>query len=77
MKTDFIDLRVLNIWRQGLDYSENVRLAYHGTIIEHLPGCNALFKVKFDGCEYPAWQTRQDLAEISTWPASRGIFDTL
>ena len=77
MKTDFIGLRVLNIWRQGVDYPENARLAYHGTIIEYLPGCNALFRVKFDGSEYPTWQARQDLAEISTWPANRGIFDTL
>lgn len=77
MKTDFIGLRVLNVWRQGEDSPASVRLAYHGTIVEYLPGFNALFKVKFDGSEYPTWQARQDLAEISTYPQSRGIFDTL
>ena len=77
MKTDFVGLRVLNVWRQGCNFPEHHRLSYHGTVIEYLPGCNALFKVKFDGCEYPAWQSTSDLAEISTWPASRGIFETL
>lgn len=77
MKTDFIGLRVLNVWRQGVDYPESVRIAYHGTVIEYLPGCNALFKVKFDGRDRATWQCASDLSEVSTWPASRGIFDTL
>ena len=77
MKTDFIGLRVLNVWHQGCDYPEHVRLSYHGTVIEYLPGCNALFKVKFDDRDWATWQSTSDLAEVSTWPASRGIFDTL
>ena len=77
MKTDFIGLRVLNIWRQGVDYPENARLAYHGTIVEYLPGCNALYKVRYDDRDWATWQSTSDLAEISTYPHSRGIFDTL
>jgi len=77
MSFDFVGLRVLNIWRQGCDYPKHIRLAYHGTIVEYLPGCNALYKVKFDGRDYATWQCGSDLAEVSTYPASRGIFDTI
>lgn len=68
MSHPLVGRRVLNINRQSCDLTPAQRLAYHGTVVEVLEGCNPIIKVQFDGSKFPSWLPPQDLAHCELWP---------
>lgn len=64
-----IGRRVLNVHRQGSDYSQASRDAHNGIIIKVEEGCNPVVHVQFDGLEFPSVMSPLDLAFCELWPS--------